>query len=60
MPKGTLGMTGLHEISGRENGIEEPYLGSSELSTMWDIFLPFLRRLFCLCMAKAVLKCCLF
>ena len=27
MPKGTLGMTGLHEISGRDKGIEEPYLG---------------------------------
>ena len=25
MPKGTLGMTGLHEISGRDYRIEEPY-----------------------------------
>ena len=29
IPKATLGMTGLHEISGRDYGIEDPYLGSS-------------------------------
>ena len=26
----TLGITGLHEISGRDDGIEEPYWGPSE------------------------------
>ena len=29
IPKITLGITGLHEISGRDYGIEEPYWGPS-------------------------------
>ena len=29
MPKITLGITGLHEILGRDYGIEEPYWGPS-------------------------------
>ena len=32
MPKITLGITGLHEILGRDYGIEEPYWGPSELT----------------------------
>ena len=31
MPKITLGITGLHEILGRDYGIEEPYWGASLL-----------------------------
>ena len=29
MPKITLGITGLHEILGRDYGIDEPYWGPS-------------------------------
>ena len=32
MPKITLGITGLHEILGRDYGIEEPYWGPSILA----------------------------
>ena len=31
MPKITLGITGLHEILGRDYGIEEPYWGPSAI-----------------------------
>ena len=31
MPKTTLGITGLHEISGRDHGIEEPDWGPSTI-----------------------------
>ena len=33
-PKITLGITGLHEILGRDYGIEEPYWGPSVVKTI--------------------------
>ena len=37
MPKITLGITGLHEILGRDYGIEEPYWGPSLQQCSMDI-----------------------
>ena len=34
MPKITLGITGLHEILGRDYGIEKPYWGPSTLGSL--------------------------
>ena len=33
MVNNTLGITGLHEISGRDYGIEEPYCGTSHATS---------------------------
>ena len=41
MPELTLGITGLHELLGRDYGIEEPYWGPSIGTLMQVLFTKF-------------------